>query len=110
VGIEVLETTTPILNSLSSPRSLRFLLNRSKCNAFTDSITADDVYGHPYSYGWQNVMNRDLFDSTDSLKNADHYTYFGLIAKLADRKWRLTKNTNDRRNGLLVYDTNMPVK
>jgi len=110
VGIDVLETTTLILNSLSSPRSLWVLLNRSKCNAFTESITALDVLGRPDSYGWKNLVNKSLFNNTDSLKNADQYAYFGLFARLADRKWRLSNDINEAGDGRLVYDKDVPQK
>jgi hypothetical protein len=110
VGIDVLETTTPILNSLSSPRSLWVLLNRSKCNAFTELITGDDVMDGSDSYGWRNVVNRDLFNNTDSLKNAENYAYFGLCAKLADHNWRLPDDINEARKGRLVYDEDIPHK
>jgi len=92
VGIDVLETTTLILNSLSSPRSLWVLLNRSKCNAFTESITALDVLGRPDSYGWKNLVNKSLF------------------ARLADRKWRLSNDINEAGDGRLVYDKDVPQK
>ena len=76
----------------------------------TDRGTEDDVFSHPEAYGWTNVVDTNLFDNHDSLNNADNYAYFGLIAKLADRRFRLALPTAQAQAGNLVYDNNIPQK
>jgi hypothetical protein len=56
------------------------------------------------------VEDTTIFNNQDSLKNADNYAYFGLIAKLADRKFRLALPTAQAQSGNLVHDNPIPQK
>jgi hypothetical protein len=41
--------------------------------------------------------------AADSLRNADGYAYYGVLAKLAQRRFRLSLNINEAKAGKLVY-------
>ena len=53
-------------------------------------------------------MVQSLSDE-QSLQNAENYAYFGLIAGLADKFYRLTEvSAWEAWNGFLVYDQGIP--
>ncbi|KAL9615885.1 MAG: hypothetical protein Q9160_009183 [Pyrenula sp. 1 TL-2023] len=68
-----------------------------------DDLNSPNPRGnHVVAYGWLDVQ--DLATSAQSLNNADNYTYFSLLAVLADRHFRLSKTPAEARDGKLVYD------
>lgn len=61
----------------------------------------------PNGYDYENIIK---LSAADAIKNSDTYAVFGLFAKLADRNWRLSKKTNEAKDGKLVYDLTLPAK
>lgn len=59
----------------------------------------------PTPYGWVEVQK---LPAQYALKNADQYAYFGLIAKLADRFFRLAEPDALAMQGRVIYDRSIP--
>ncbi|KAL9617701.1 MAG: hypothetical protein Q9160_007534 [Pyrenula sp. 1 TL-2023] len=54
------------------------------------------------AYEWTDLIS---LAPADALLNVNNYVYLALLAKLADRHWRLSKDYNDwHQRGVLVYD------
>ena len=47
----------------------------------------------------------EVQSSVDALRNADTYALFGLFARFADFNYRLSDEPGERRDGVIVYDT-----
>ncbi|MCJ1292952.1 hypothetical protein MMC34_004505 [Xylographa carneopallida] len=56
-------------------------------------------------YGWKRIQT---LSTARALLNADSYAYLGLLAKLEDRFWRLSKKPSEAEDGKLVYDLTLP--
>ncbi|KAL9113191.1 MAG: hypothetical protein Q9227_002526 [Pyrenula ochraceoflavens] len=53
------------------------------------------------AYGFEEAQ---YIDRDKALNNPDNYAFFALLAKLADRKFRLSKKESEAKEGKLVYD------
>ena len=61
----------------------------------------------PNGYCYENIIK---LSAADAIENSDTYAVFGLFAKLADRRWRLSKKAKEAENGNLVYDLTLPLR
>jgi hypothetical protein len=53
------------------------------------------------AYGWADVQ---LLNAVSSVMNAENYAYFGLLARLGDRGFRLPPTAPQAAAGMLTYN------
>ena len=59
------------------------------------------------AYGFDRVANK-IQTTAGALINADTFAMFGVFARFADFLYRLGPTAQDRHDGVLVFDSNLP--
>ncbi|MCJ1378821.1 hypothetical protein MMC17_001920 [Xylographa soralifera] len=87
---------------LKTMNAFESLTSMTLLHEFTHTKTWDK---DDEAYGWEEIQK---LSAARALVNADSYAYLGLLAKLEDRFWRLSRKPSEAEQGRLVYDLTLP--